>query len=213
MPTSARMPRRSRQIACWSVASLRNRLVDEDELLGGGQAVGAALGDALAHLGLDAGDADHEELIKVIGGNRQKSHPFQRGMAGIDQFLQHPAIEMQPGKLAIDEAFGAARPSPEPASTSGFFFFNYNGLRGFHEVSIHLKAGRSAIPASAAQTMCYRDDVSMTLMFPPPRAVKMRSQPADQALRSNSAASARVTGRPSRSASVSSSSTACRAAA
>ena len=87
---------------------LRNRLVDEDKLFGGGQAVRAALGNALPHLGLDAGDADHEELIKVIGGNRQKSHPFERGMAGIDRFLQHPAIEMQPGKLAIDEAFGAA---------------------------------------------------------------------------------------------------------
>ena len=46
---------------------LGNRLVDQDELLGRGQAVGAALGNAFADLGLDAGDADHEELIKVIG--------------------------------------------------------------------------------------------------------------------------------------------------
>ena len=88
---------------------LRDRLVDEDELLGGGQPVRAALGDALADLGLDAGDADHEELVKVIGGNRQESHPLQRGMAGIDRFLQHPAVEMQPGKLAIDEPLGAGR--------------------------------------------------------------------------------------------------------
>ena len=87
---------------------LGNRLVDQDELFGRGQAVGTALGNALAHLGLDAGDADHEEFIKVIGRNRQESHPLQRGMAGIDRFLQDPAVEVQPGKLPIDEAFGAA---------------------------------------------------------------------------------------------------------
>jgi hypothetical protein len=48
---------------------LRNRLVDEHKLFGGGQAVRTALGNTLPHLGLDAGDPDHEELIKVIGGN------------------------------------------------------------------------------------------------------------------------------------------------
>ena len=75
---------------------LRDRLVDQDQLLGRGRAVGAAFGDAFADLRLDAGDADHEELIKVIGGNRQEPDPLQRGMPGVDQFLQHPAIEMQP---------------------------------------------------------------------------------------------------------------------
>ena len=63
------------------IGELGDRLVDQDKLLGRRQAVGAALGDALPHLGLDAGDADHEELIKVIGGNREKSHPLKRGMA------------------------------------------------------------------------------------------------------------------------------------
>ena len=88
---------------------LRNRLVDEDELFRRGQAVRTALGNALAHLGLDAGDPDHEELIKVIGRNRKKSHPFKGRMAGIDRLLQHPAIEVQPGKLAINETFRAGR--------------------------------------------------------------------------------------------------------
>ena len=114
-------------------------------MLGGGQPVRAALGDALPHLGLDAGDADHEELIKVIGGNRQESHPFKRGMAGIDRFLQHPAIEMQPGQLAIDETFGAGRHRWAGLGIR-FFFFNYNSLRGFHEVSVHLRAGGSGDP-------------------------------------------------------------------
>jgi hypothetical protein len=45
---------------------LRDGAVDQRELLGRRQAVGAALGDALADLGLDAGDADHEEFVEVI---------------------------------------------------------------------------------------------------------------------------------------------------
>ena len=123
---------------------LRNRLVDEDKLLGRGQAVRTALGDALAHLRLDAGDADHEELIKVIGGNRQESHPLQRRVAGIDRFLEHPAIEMQPGQLAVDETFRACADRRDRPATP-FFFFNYNSLCGFHEVSIH--PGRTPAPS------------------------------------------------------------------
>ncbi len=73
---------------------LRNRLVDEDKLFGRRHAVGAALGDAFTDLRLDAGDADHEELIKVIGGNRQEPDPLQRGMAGIDRLFEYPAVEM-----------------------------------------------------------------------------------------------------------------------
>ena len=61
---------------------LRDGAVDQHELLGRRQAVGAALGDALADLRLDAGDADHEELVEVIRRNRQESHPLQHGVAG-----------------------------------------------------------------------------------------------------------------------------------
>ena len=96
------------------LGELRHRLVDDVQLLQRGAAVGAAFGDAFADLRLDAGDADHEEFIKVIGGNRQESHPLQRGMAGIDRFLQHAAIEMQPGQLAVDEALGAAAIAARP---------------------------------------------------------------------------------------------------
>src|SRR5438874_1702188 len=87
-------------------------------------------------------------------------------MAGIDRLLQHPAIEVQPGKLAIDEALGAGADRWTGLSVP-FFFFNYSGLRGFHQISIHPKVNGAAAPAEAVQTMCYRDDVSMTLMFLP----------------------------------------------
>ena len=62
---------------------LRHRFVDEMELLQGRAAVGAAFGDAFSDLRLDAGDADHEELIKVIGGNRQEPHPLGAGWRGL----------------------------------------------------------------------------------------------------------------------------------
>ena len=134
---------------------LRDGLVDEDELLGGCQAVRTALGNALPHLGLDTGDADHEEFIKVIGGNRQKSHPLERGVAGIDRLLQHPAVEMQPGKLAIDEAFGTGARCWAGRSIRNFLFY-YNGLRGFHEVSVHPMAASCAIIAHAAKHVLLR---------------------------------------------------------
>ena len=117
-----------------------NRLVDEDELLGRRQAVGAAFGDAFADLRLDAGDADHEELIKVIGGNRQESHPLQRGMAGIDRLFEHPAVEMQPGKLTVNESLGARRDRRRDFGDR-FFFLDFNNLCRFHKASIHLERG------------------------------------------------------------------------
>ena len=143
----------------------RNRLVDQDKLFGGRQTVGAALRDALPDLGLDAGDPDHEELVKVIGRNRQKPDPLERGMAGIDRFLEHPAVEMQPGQLAVDEAL-RARPHRRADLDLHIFFFNYNSLCGFHQDLIQLRGNSEATPTHGARTLCYRDDVSMTLTFP-----------------------------------------------
>ena len=103
------------------VGELRHRLVDQHELLGGRQSVGAALGDPFPDLGLEAGDPDHEELIKVIGGNRQKSHAFQRGMAGIDRLSSSTRrLKCSQRKLAIDEAFGAGS-DRGPTSISPLF--------------------------------------------------------------------------------------------
>jgi len=110
---------------------LRDNFADAHELLRRSQSVRAALGNAFAHLGLDAGHTHHEELIKVIGRNRQESHPLQRGVTRIDRFLKHPAIEVQPGKLPIDETFRALSHRMSRVA-GGFFFFNYNSLCGFH---------------------------------------------------------------------------------
>src|SRR2546421_1287770 len=192
-------------------SELRDRFIDEDERCGGAAAIRTALGDPFAHLRLNAGHPDHKKFIKVIGRNRQKPHPLEHGMPGIDRFLKHPAIEMQPGQLAVDEPFGA-RGDRRGNFEIGFFFFYFNSLYGFHQVSIHLGARKHHHPTNATQSMCYRNDVSMTLTFR--QAAPLRpGLPNNQSLRSSSAASARVTGRPSRSASLSRSSTIWRTAA
>ena len=102
------------------VGQCRNRFVDQHKLLGRSEAVGTALGNALAHLGLDAGDPNHEEFIKVIGGNGEKPNPLERRMTRIDRFLQHPAVEMEPGKLAIDEPFRTVRDRRAASASTSF---------------------------------------------------------------------------------------------
>jgi hypothetical protein len=84
-----------------------DRFADARQLLRRGQSVRALLDDALGHLVLQAGDADHEEFVEVVGGNRQEPQPLQHRMALVFGLLQHAAVEMQPGELPVDEPLGA----------------------------------------------------------------------------------------------------------
>ncbi len=83
-----------------------DRLDDAHELLVGREAIGAAADDALAHLALEAGDAHHEEFVEVVGRDRQEAHPLEQRMVLVGGLFQHPAIEVQPGQFAVDEALG-----------------------------------------------------------------------------------------------------------
>ena len=65
---------------------------------------GLLVGDAGAHLALEAGDADHEEFVEVVGRDRQEAHPLEQRMGGVLGLLQDAPVEMQPGQLAVDEA-------------------------------------------------------------------------------------------------------------
>ena len=121
--------------------------------------------------------AQHTIGIAVPGLPNLHCHAFQRGMAGIDRLLQHPAIEVQPGKLAIDEALGAGADRWTGLGIP-FFFFNYSGLRGFHQISIHPKVNGAAAPAETVQTMLSRrrfNDIDV----PAACAVKMRAGALD----------------------------------
>ena len=77
--------------------------IDPFQLLGGGQAVLAHHPDALADLSLQSGDADHVELVEVVGGDGDVAQAFQQRMAGILRLFQHPLVEGQPRHLAVEE--------------------------------------------------------------------------------------------------------------
>ncbi len=54
---------------------------------------------------LQTGDADHEELVQVVGEDRQELGPLQqRHPLGVLGQLEHPVVERQPGELAVGEA-------------------------------------------------------------------------------------------------------------
>ena len=109
MPASRNSACSVAQIVCWSAISSRGRLVDLRKLLGRRQAVGAGRGDAGAHHAHQAGHAHHVEFVQVGGGDRQKAHPLEQGMAAVLRLLDHPAVEGQPGQFAVDEALRRRR--------------------------------------------------------------------------------------------------------
>ena len=59
----------------------RHHFADARELFGGVRPSGLEVGDARAHLALEAGDAHHEEFVEIVGGDRQKAQPFEQRMA------------------------------------------------------------------------------------------------------------------------------------
>jgi hypothetical protein len=83
---------------------LRRGLSDPCQKLGGRQAVHGGFGLAGLDLLDETGDADHEELVKIAGGNRQETQSLKERMHAVGSLLQNASIEREPGKLAIDEA-------------------------------------------------------------------------------------------------------------
>ncbi len=60
-------------------------------------------GDAGGDPALEAGDADHEELVEVAGEDGQEPGPLQQRQAGVLGELEYPLVEPQPGHLAVQE--------------------------------------------------------------------------------------------------------------
>ena len=78
--------------------------IDLVQLLGRGQAVGGEDAHPFTDLALEAGDPGHEEFIEVVGRDRQEAQPLQQRVGRIGGLFQHPAVERQPGNLAVEEA-------------------------------------------------------------------------------------------------------------
>ncbi len=104
----------------------RHPFADPLELLGRRAAVRRNLGDAGEHLPDQARDADHEEFVEIVGGDREEPQPLEQRMVRVRRFLQHAPVEFEPGQLAIDEpvrrghaAAKEARVPPTASAASG----------------------------------------------------------------------------------------------
>ena len=89
------------------VGQLCDEAGDAVELLGRRQPVLARRVDAGDDLTTQAGHAHHVELIEVRGRDGQEAEALEQRMALILGLLENPAIEMQPGELAVEKS---ARP-------------------------------------------------------------------------------------------------------
>ena len=63
-------------------------------------------GDAGGDPPLEAGDPDHEELVEVLGEDREEAGALEQRDARVCGELEHPLVELQPGDLAVQEAVG-----------------------------------------------------------------------------------------------------------
>jgi hypothetical protein len=75
---------------------------DGPQLLFGRHAIGGTLAQPDGDLLLEARHANLEELIQVGGKNAEEFHPLEERGALVDRLVQHSAVELQPGQLAID---------------------------------------------------------------------------------------------------------------
>ena len=78
-------------------------LVDLAQLLARCQTFLAWQLDAGGDLTPKPGDADHEELIQVAGGNRQKPQLFEQRMIPVFGLAQYAFIEGEPRQFTVDE--------------------------------------------------------------------------------------------------------------
>ena len=78
-------------------------LVDGGQLLHRRQPVLALGGDAGIGQALQAGDADHVELVEIARRDREKAQALEQRVLGIAGFLQYALIERQPGQFPIEE--------------------------------------------------------------------------------------------------------------
>ena len=80
---------------------------DEGVQRGRGEAVGGHRQAAQAHLLLDAGDADLEELVEVARHDAQEAQALEQRHGRIGGLGEHAALELQQGEFAIDEVIAA----------------------------------------------------------------------------------------------------------
>ena len=130
------------------------------KLLGWRQPVLADLSHLLAQLPHQAGHTHHEKLIQIVAGNRQKAQPLQQGMGGIARLFQHPHVELQPRKLAVEKAVRAGDQIGSGAQVihATLFLAQFDSLMNGNSVVIE-KAGAGQF------AQCARNEAACHLGF------------------------------------------------
>ena len=82
----------------------RHFRADPRQLLLRRQAVLRRRLDARADLPAQAGDAHHEELVEIVRRDREEAKLLEERMVSVRRLLEHAAVELEPGQLAVDEA-------------------------------------------------------------------------------------------------------------
>ena len=82
---------------------LMGRLGDHPQLFPHRQSGRILTGDAVFILIPQSGYPDHEKLIQVGGGDRDKLQPFQDRRGFHFRFPQHPQVKFQPAQLPVEE--------------------------------------------------------------------------------------------------------------
>ena len=82
---------------------------DGGELLGRRQPVGRRLGDVARELLLEAGDADHEELVEVRRDDGDELEALGQRHGRVERLFEHAFVESEPGELPVDEQLRGRR--------------------------------------------------------------------------------------------------------
>ncbi len=75
---------------------------DRGQLLFGRQAVGGRVLVPRRNLLAKTGDANLEKLVQVRRKDGQELETFEQRGSRVFRFVQHPAVELEPGEFAID---------------------------------------------------------------------------------------------------------------
>lgn len=80
----------------------KESFMDYVELLCRSHSVGWCFQNALEELALEAGDANHEEFIKITGKYGKEFHSFKQGVGWIERLVKNMAVEPDPAEFAVD---------------------------------------------------------------------------------------------------------------
>ena len=91
------------RVMCVLVLQTVCGLADRAQLLTRAQAGGRRHGDARVDTALQAGDADHEELVEVVREDRGEARAFDDRQVLILCKLEDALVELQPAQLTVEE--------------------------------------------------------------------------------------------------------------